>query len=156
MSTSLRNLNSADLDQVCRIEASATSTPWSRESFEDELTQTEAFCKGLFDESGRLLGFYFARFLYDELHLLDIAVAVQDLRKGFGSTMLLDLLEVAKTRKAISLILEVRASNRPAQALYTKYGFRSVQRRRSYYPDGEDAIVMLRFLAMDLVETTFS
>ena len=38
--------------------------------------------------------------------------------------------------------LEVRASNEAALNLYRKMGFIQVNVSKSYYPDGEDAIVM--------------
>eukprot|EP00798_Chlamydomonas_sp_ICE-L_P003476 gene3476-13537_t len=36
----------------------------------------------------------------------------------------------------------VRADNEPAMALYTKLGFKSVGKRRGYYADGSDCIIM--------------
>ena len=39
-------------------------------------------------------------------------------------------------------MLEVRASNAAAIALYEQLGFQHVGRRRGYYPDGEDACLM--------------
>jgi ribosomal-protein-alanine N-acetyltransferase len=51
---------------------------------------------------------------------------------------------MASTPKDVILILEVRVSNSPAQNLYKKLGFFELQRRKAYYPDGEDAIVMAK------------
>ena len=42
------------------------------------------------------------------------------------------------------LRLEVRVSNEPAINLYRKLGFRIVERVPGYYPDGEDAYVMVK------------
>lgn len=39
-------------------------------------------------------------------------------------------------------MLEVRVSNGAAIALYDQLGFKQVGRRKQYYPDGEDAILM--------------
>ncbi len=47
------------------------------------------------------------------------------------------------------MLLEVRATNRAALALYTRQGFIEVGRRHGYYPaheQREDAIVMAREL----------
>jgi ribosomal-protein-alanine N-acetyltransferase len=47
------------------------------------------------------------------------------------------------------MFLEVRPSNRPGQALYERFGFRKVARRRGYYPAAagrEDALVLSRAL----------
>lgn len=42
--------------------------------------------------------------------------------------------------------LEVRMGNRPAQALYHKYGFKAEGIRKNYYPDTkEDAIIMWKY-----------
>jgi len=47
------------------------------------------------------------------------------------------------------VLLEVRASNAAAQALYTAAGFVADGRRPGYYPDGEDALLW----RLDLVGT---
>jgi ribosomal-protein-alanine N-acetyltransferase len=47
------------------------------------------------------------------------------------------------------MLLEVRATNQPALALYAQQGFAEIGRRRGYYPaeaGREDAIVMAREL----------
>lgn len=41
------------------------------------------------------------------------------------------------------IALEVREDNAPAIALYEKTGFIRAGRRRRYYPDGTDALVMI-------------
>jgi ribosomal-protein-alanine N-acetyltransferase len=40
----------------------------------------------------------------------------------------------------------VRVSNLAAQRLYLKFGFAEVGRRKRYYRDGEDALLMTRTL----------
>ena len=42
------------------------------------------------------------------------------------------------------LILEVSAGNDAARALYRGAGFTEIGRRRAYYPDGSDALVLER------------
>ena len=39
--------------------------------------------------------------------------------------------------------MEVRRGNEPARALYESLGFRTEGVRKSYYTDGEDAIIYL-------------
>ena len=48
---------------------------------------------------------------------------------------------------AKSMFLEVSLTNIAAQALYGRMGFTQVGRRRRYYPDGADALVMRRDIA---------
>ena len=62
---------------------------------------------------------------------------------GIGELLLISAIELALSRNAHMLTLEVRKSNMPAQALYKKYGFEEVGVRRGYYTDNrEDAIIM--------------
>jgi ribosomal-protein-alanine N-acetyltransferase len=54
---------------------------------------------------------------------------------------MLALAEEARRAGAKSLTLEVRASNKNAQSLYTKFGMAPVGIRKRYYRD-EDALIM--------------
>ena len=59
-----------------------------------------------------------------------------------------EMLSLCKTHCSTYVMLEVRASNVPAQKLYSKFNFTEEVIRKNYYknPDGtrEDAIVMSR------------
>ena len=56
-----------------------------------------------------------------------------------------DRVEIGRRRgRYAGVVLEVRASNAPAQALYRRAGFVVDGRRPRYYPDGEDAVLMSR------------
>ncbi len=70
-----------------------------------------------------------------EIHM--IAVHPESRRQGIGFRMLTAV--VAKYR---SIFLEVSDSNTAAQKLYARAGFREVGRRKAYYNDGSDAILM--------------
>jgi ribosomal-protein-alanine N-acetyltransferase len=50
-------------------------------------------------------------------------------------------------RGAAAMFLEVSDRNLPARALYAAAGFAEVGRRRRYYADGSDALVLRRGLA---------
>jgi [ribosomal protein S18]-alanine N-acetyltransferase len=52
----------------------------------------------------------------------------------------------ARKRGAGAMFLEVAAANGPALALYAREGFTEVGRRRRYYSDGTDALVLRRDL----------
>jgi ribosomal-protein-alanine N-acetyltransferase len=72
------------------------------------------------------------------------AVAPEHGNAGIGTMLLLKMLDEARLRGASRHFLEVRVSNEAAIAMYGKFGFRTIDLRRAYYPDnGEDAAVML-------------
>ena len=79
----------------------------------------------------------------DEAHITTIAVDPEYQGNGIGELLLLGLIERSVQIGAHWLTLEVRVTNRVAQALYEKYTFKEMGLRRRYYSDnGEDAIVM--------------
>ncbi len=81
--------------------------------------------------------------MVDEAHITTIAVRNAYRRQGIGERLLITIVETAIELNADVVTLEVRASNKQAQALYDKYGFRRVGTRRAYYTDnGEDAVLM--------------
>jgi ribosomal-protein-alanine acetyltransferase len=66
-------------------------------------------------------------------------------RLGVGTALLTALLDEAERRGATEVLLEVRADNPSAQALYARHGFSAIAVRPRYYqPDDVDAIVMRR------------
>ncbi len=81
--------------------------------------------------------------MVDEAHLTTIAVRDAYRRRGLGELLLLSIIHWAMKLNAKIITLEVRVSNKAAQALYEKYGFKPVGLRRGYYSDnGEDALLM--------------
>ncbi len=69
-------------------------------------------------------------------------------RRGFGGCLLGGVLASLPAAGVASCYLEVRASNRPAIALYTRHGFAPDRVRRGYYDSPpEDAVCMSRRLS---------
>ena len=90
-----------------------------------------------------ILGFAGLWFMVDEAHLANIAVREVYRQRGIGERLLISTIELAIRHDARYFTLEVRASNKMAQALYRKYGLLEVGKRRGYYIDNkEDAVIM--------------
>lgn len=91
----------------------------------------------------KVLGFAGLWFMADEAHLANIAVRLDRRREGIGELLLIAVIDLAIERQARFFTLEVRASNKEAQALYGKFGLIEVGTRRGYYMDNkEDAVIM--------------
>lgn len=89
------------------------------------------------------VGFALAWRAADERHLLDLAVEPAWRRRGLGRLLLAAVIEEARANGARLVLLEARASNAAALALYRSAGFFVTDVRRAYYSDnGEDAVVM--------------
>jgi ribosomal-protein-alanine N-acetyltransferase len=90
-----------------------------------------------------IVGFSGIWMLADEAHVTNLAVRRSYRRQGLGELLLLATIDLSTDLKASFMTLEVRASNLPAQNLYSKYGFVQMGVRRGYYLDNrEDAIIM--------------
>jgi len=64
-------------------------------------------------------------------------------QRGVGELLLISVIKHAIEHNARFITLEVRFTNKAAQALYKKYGFVEVGTRRAYYTDNrEDALLM--------------
>jgi ribosomal-protein-alanine N-acetyltransferase len=87
------------------------------------------------------------RTIADEAELLTIAVRPGLRRRGLGARLLGAALDLTARRGAVSMFLEVAATNQPALALYQRAGFRLVGRRTGYYVGAtacDDALILRR------------
>ena len=87
-------------------------------------------------------GLVLARVAADEAELLTIGVLPQARRRGIGLALLRAAAGEAARLGATRLFLEVATRNASARALYAQAGLVEVGRRRRYYPDGDDALVL--------------
>ncbi|WP_235905710.1 GNAT family N-acetyltransferase [Actinomyces marmotae] len=87
--------------------------------------------------------------------LLTIATAARARRLGLARAMLDHLIDRARGAGCGAVLLEARASNDAAQALYLSRGFTPIGRRRRYYSAPiEDAVVMRLALSEPGHQTT--
>lgn len=137
-------LEAARLEQLLQIEQRAYPHPWTRGNFMDAL-RTGYHARVLL-AGDELLGYYVAMQGVDEVHLLNITVAPEYQRQGWGRVMLDAMALWARGLGAQWLWLEVRVGNTRAIAIYESHGYRRVGLRKNYYPAGhgqrEDAVVM--------------
>ncbi len=144
---SVRDAGEGDLTRLVEIEALCFSNPWPRQAFEQELRTPFARLWLLVDEAGETVGFADFWIVEDELHLLSLAVCPDRQRAGLGHGLLERVEAEGREHGAAMSLLEVRAGNAAAQALYRGRGYRQVGVRRRYYSDtGEDAFVLMKFL----------
>lgn len=143
----VRKLTAEDIGQLLVIEQSLGTAPhWPRQDYESCLQPgDESFSRvALVAEcEGRLAGFAICVLVAGEAELESICVASQWQGYGVGSALLRKMLAELRHSRMKSVLLEVRASNASAYALYRRFGFVYVGRRRNYYSSPpEDAIHM--------------
>ena len=132
-----------DLEAVHRLEVSCFPSPWRREFFESELGG-DSRLHFVARRRGVLVGYVFAMWFFDEMHVNKIAVTSAERRKGIAEALMDRCLDFARENGITTISLEVRQSNRGAQAFYEHLDFAALYVRPRYYPDGEAAVVMVR------------
>lgn len=139
----IRPMAAEDVDAVAAIEHEAFSSPWKAETFAGLIDRDGMELLVMEGPDGAVMGYAVLWCILDQGELANIAVRPEDRGKGLGAVLLEEVLSVSRARGVASLYLEVRASNQAAIALYERFGFRDVGRRRAYYQNPtEDARVM--------------
>lgn len=142
----IRPATAQDIDAVHRLETISFPSPWRREFFESELRGAGRF--SLVAERGRsLVGYVFAMWFFDEMHVNKIAVDPHQRRKGIALQLMNECIDFARRNSVQTISLEVRQSNRGAQEFYRFLDFAAMYLRPRYYPDGEAAVVMTKRLS---------
>ncbi len=142
----IQPMTEEDLDEVLAIERKSFPSAWSRGSYERELRNDNSFYFTARCE-GELIGYAGMWIIFEEAHVTTIAVKSEYRHRGLGKRLLSLLVDLARTRNADRLTLEVRTGNKPAIALYEQFGFERKGLLPNYYGDtGEDGIVMWKML----------
>ena len=129
-----------DLSRILSIERESYPFPWEENQFYEVLEHPE---QDLFvlENKGRIEGYLVCWPVLNEVHILNICVEPEAQGQGCGRK----LLEFCFSHYASHdhFFLEVRESNTKAIELYKHFGFKETYVRSRYYPDGEDALVMV-------------
>ena len=138
----IRRLAMMDVPAVLAIlQASPEAAAWSQESLLQFASVAPA--AWVADLDGVPAGFLIGRIAADESEILNMAVAHAHRRSGIGSKLLESALEFSRVAGSARAYLEVRASNGPAIALYSRHGFTACGRRAGYYRDPVDDALLL-------------
>ena len=136
----IRPLVEEDLEEILIIEQATYPTPWTEGIFRDEL-KAEGRVYLVAEQTGEVVGYSGLMVVLPEAHVTSVTVDPNRRGSRIGTRLMLNVSREALVLGANSLTLEVRVSNRNAQALYQRFGMAPVGVRKRYYKD-EDALVM--------------
>ncbi len=132
----IRAVRADDLPELARIHAAGFAKSWSEKDLRELLESPGIIA--LFAPGG----FVLARVAADEAEILTVAVEPAARRGGLGRALLLEAGEHAQAKGAAAMFLEVSIANAAARALYATLGFVDVGRRKSYYEQDEEALIL--------------
>lgn len=141
----IRSVHAEDIAQIARKDTRCFT-------HEDDLWDEAMFASQLPDErriflaacaEDEILGYLCMSHVLDEAEVIRIGVFPENRGHRLGETLLREGIAQCASLGVTEIVLEVRESNAPAAALYSRLGFVPVGRRKGYYPgEHEDAILM--------------
>lgn len=142
MDCEIRPMTAQELPAVAALERACFSHPWSEQSLSASLHNGRSVFLTAHG-AGELLGYLGMEYVLGEGSVTNVAVFPPYRRQGVADALLGRLLQTARAMGLQTITLEVRAGNAAAIALYHKWGFLPVGRRKNYYTaPTEDAILM--------------
>lgn len=145
----VREARSEDVPRLMEIAGhSVTAARWNREAYGKlfEGSSSPALAALVIEEDGAALGFLVGRETAGgEWEIENLAIHGAARRRGLGSRLMGEFLDLVRGRGGHDIYLEVRASNRAACALYEKWGFLESGVRKSYYQAPEEDARIWRF-----------
>lgn len=139
----IREWKIEDAIELNQLECEIFSDPWSIYAIYDAI-KCEIFHGINLIEDDKIIGYYGFYSIPPECHIANIAIKKEYRGRKLGEKLLVHLINFAESLGDYDITLEVREHNTIAQKLYKKYGFVEEGRRKKYYGDGEDAIIMWR------------
>ena len=136
---SIKQIKEKDVD-LCYEFDSNTLSLWSKKQWANEFKKEgiEVFALLL---ANLVIGIGVLQFVLDEAQINYFVVNQKFRKKGFGSQLMIYLIERCKALNINKLLLEVSQSNFTANKFYNRFDFSTVGIRRNYYKDGSDALL---------------
>lgn len=128
---------------IAALEKRCFNDPWSENSIASELDNPLSYWL-VAVEQNEVIGYVGSQTVLGGADMMNIAVSPEYRRMGIGRKLIQQLITDLKARKAVCLVLEVRASNDPAISLYESMGFSQIGRRPNYYRHPKEDALILR------------
>ena len=140
----IRDATSEDVEQILAIENEAFHQPWKKEDILFEIEESPYTQFLVAEQNKRIIGFTIYFVTFDTASIAQIAVQKEFRRQHIGDALMDELIKDTFAKKVSFITLEVRESNIPAIAFYKKWKYFFVLKKERYYPDGENALYMMR------------
>ena len=137
-SISIETMQTSDLDH---LDISKFDNFWNIDILKDELKSqnSEFVCAKI---ENKVVGFAGIKIVLDTADIMNIAVKEDYRRQGIATLLLNNILDICNEKNIKTINLEVNEENFSAIQLYQKFGFKENGRRKKYYNNKFDAILM--------------
>lgn len=139
----IERLIKEDIPQVVLLEEELLGDSLGKEMLENEINN-KSICFLAAKDNKKVLGYIGAYVIEGEMEILNFVVDKIHQRSGIGTLLFNTLLDLYPNTK--SIILEVRENNEQGINFYKKNNFNVISKRKHYYKNGDDALVMMKEL----------
>ena len=143
----VRGATESDVEFLMATEREAESAAhWSEEQYRKIFVGGAPRVCLVIVEVKEAVGFVVVRTTESEWEIENTVIQSAARRRGLGSRLLDEVIDLSRKQGVHRLLLEARASNVAAQGLYEKCGFLQVGRRTNYYANPREDAVLFEFL----------
>lgn len=144
--TDVNNENEPSVRAVASIEAIVQlQEAWDYQSI-IELLEQDSIDLLVVYQSDKIVAYCLYQVVFEQAEILRIGTHPDYQRQGIASQLFIKLNKELQDNKVENLLLEVRADNLPAIALYERQGFVVIHQRKGYYSQPNypaiDALIM--------------
>ena len=141
---SIKQINEEYID-LCYELDSKTISLWSKKQWANEFKKEGLKVFGIFI-TNIVIGICVIHVVHDEAQINYFVIDQKSRQKGFGSQLMIYLIEQCQKLKINKLFLEVSQTNVIAEKFYSSFEFSTVGVRKKYYKDGSDALIKEKIL----------
>ena len=141
----LRRYNLNDIDSIVKLEEATIGSSLGYDMLASNLNN-EMNHYYVYELNNKVVGYISIVFDGYIAEILNFCVDKEYQNNKIGTKVLEQIVDIYNSLNCESLILEVRESNKRAIHVYEKLGFKKISRRRNYYSNNEDALVLQKLL----------
>lgn len=135
MVAQISDIRLSDLNQIMIHEHDLFTSPFTKEDYQFEIVSNPFATYKKIEIDNELVAWGGIHLLYEDSHLITIAVVSKYQHQGYGKALLKHFIELSKEHEATKMLLEVREKNQIAINMYESLGFKYNRLRKNYYPD---------------------
>ena len=141
---SIKQIIEKDIDLCFELDSNTISL-WSKNQWAEEFKKEGSKVFGVL-LSNLIVGICVFHVVLDEAQINFFAVNHKYRKRGFGTYLMIYLIEECEKLNIKKLFLEVSQINLTAEKFYSRFDFFTVGIRRNYYKDGSDALLKEKIL----------
>ena len=137
----IRKYKKEDIEKIVKLEEECFNHSLGYDFLNSYLDNLMAYIY-VIEDNNDIIGYISTMFDGEIIEIMNFCISPKRRKEGLGESLLKHVFSELLQEGAKSSFLEVRESNIGAISLYHKLGYKEINRRKQYYSDGEDALVL--------------